>query len=134
MSLESHWMANGGQSPEFRSTSLNTVLTYTGVRGISPSGLLFYLLISKLLTMNKEDKMRLVNKISETLTLNKLENRLTENGDNYILAISQIDIPKDGLYHEHLRRIVNTTNFIAMKIGQFNLIFVFDISESAQIL
>jgi len=84
--------------------------------------------------MTVEDKKNLVKKISEALTLNKLENTLTENGDNYILAISLMDIPKDGVYHEHMRRIVNTTNFRFMKVGQFNLIFIFDISEPKPIV
>jgi len=84
--------------------------------------------------MTVADKKKLVEKISEFLKLNKLENTLTENGDNYILAISLIDIPKGGIYHEFVRRIVNTTNFRHMNIGQFNLIFIFDISEPTPIV
>lgn len=79
--------------------------------------------------MTVQDKKRLVEKISEALKLNKLENTLTENGDQYILAISLSDVPKDGIYHEHMRRIVNTANFTFMCIGVFNIIFKFDISE-----
>lgn len=84
--------------------------------------------------MTVQDKKRLVEKISEALKLNQLDNTLTENGDTYVLTITLRDIPSDGIYHEHIRRIANTTNFRNMKVGQFNLIFIFDISEPTPIV
>jgi len=83
--------------------------------------------------MKREVKKRIIDRISESLSLNKLSNMLTENGDQYILSIRQSDIPS-GIEAVHMNRIVNTSTFVCMKIGQFNVIFVFDISEDPPIV
>jgi hypothetical protein len=84
--------------------------------------------------MKAEVKKRLVKRISERLSINKLDNLVTDNGDIQILSIRQTDIPKDGIVSEHMGNIVNTCNFICMKIGQFNIIFEFDVKDDIEIV
>jgi len=83
--------------------------------------------------MKREVKKRIIDRISESLSLNKLSNMLTENGDQYILSIRQSDIP-GGIEAVHMNRIINTSTFVCMKIGQFNVIFVFNIAEDPPIV
>lgn len=79
--------------------------------------------------MKREDKIKLVTNVSKFLSINKISNHITQEGDDSNIVIQHEDIPEKGVNHIILRHVVNTTNFKRAHFSSEKFVFSFDVSS-----